>query len=49
MQAYLTAQAESLRKKGRNVENLLLEVTETPFARQVLFNFGSLVNAGSSA
>ena len=43
MQAYLTAQAESLRKKGRNVENLLLEVTETPFARQVLSNFGSLV------
>ena len=43
MQAYITAQAESLRKKGRNVENMLHEVTETPLARTVLSNFGSLV------
>ena len=43
MRAYITVQAESLRKKGRNVEELLLEVTETPFARGVLSNFGSLV------
>ena len=49
MQAYITAQADSLLKKGRNVENMLLEVTETPFARKVLSNFGLLVNADSSA
>jgi GMP synthase (glutamine-hydrolysing) len=42
MRAYITAQADSLTKKGRNVENMLLEVTETPFARRVLSNFGSL-------
>jgi GMP synthase (glutamine-hydrolysing) len=45
MQAYITAQAESLIKKGRNVENMLLEVKETPFARKVLSNFGSLVQS----
>jgi GMP synthase (glutamine-hydrolysing) len=43
MQAYINAQAESLRKKGRNVEDLLLEITVTPFARKVLSNFASLV------
>ncbi|MCX6179674.1 MAG: glutamine amidotransferase [Chlorobiales bacterium] len=43
MQAYINAQAESLKKKGRNVEDLLLGVTETPFARKVLSNFASLV------
>jgi GMP synthase (glutamine-hydrolysing) len=49
MRAYITAQAGSLRKKGRNVEMLLNEVTETPFARQVLTNFAALVNSGSKA
>ena len=43
MRAYITAQAESLRKKGRNVEDFLLEVRDTPFARKVLSNFSSLL------
>jgi GMP synthase (glutamine-hydrolysing) len=47
MQGYITAQTESLGKKGRNVESLLNEVSETPFARMVLTNFAALVNAGS--
>ena len=43
MRAYITAQTESLRKKGRNVEDFLLEVRDTPFARKVLSNFSSLL------
>ncbi|NTW70527.1 MAG: glutamine amidotransferase [Chlorobiaceae bacterium] len=43
MEAYIAAQAESLSRKGRDVEKLLYEVIDTPFARSVLTNFGALV------
>ncbi len=45
MQAYITAQAESLRKSGRNADALLSGVTATPFARKILTNFAALVDA----
>ena len=39
MQAYITAQVESFRNKGCNVDNMILKVTETPFPPSVLPNF----------
>ncbi|MEI6756474.1 MAG: glutamine amidotransferase [Chlorobium sp.] len=44
MQAYISAQSKTLLRNGQNVERLLQEVTETPFARKVLSNFAELVD-----
>jgi len=43
MQAYISAQGESLRQSGRSVGNLLKDAVDTPHARKVLTNFGTLV------
>jgi GMP synthase (glutamine-hydrolysing) len=44
MRAYISAQADSLRREGRTVDGLLSQVRESPFARKVLTNFAALVN-----
>jgi len=49
IQAYITAQEESLKKSGLSAEALLSGVTATPFARKVLANFAALVDTAGSA
>ena len=49
MKAYITAQADSLRKNGGNVEDLLIKVTKTPFAQRVLSNFGAMIEGCRNA
>jgi GMP synthase (glutamine-hydrolysing) len=44
MQAYITAQAENLRKSKRNPDVILSGVTDTPFARKILTNFAALID-----
>ncbi|NHQ60741.1 glutamine amidotransferase [Chlorobium sp. BLA1] len=48
MQTYIAAQAESLRKSGRNVEQLLHDAAETPHARKVLTNFASMLHRSNN-
>ncbi len=43
MQLYILAQSETLKREGREVDGLLLKVSETPFASKVLSNFAALV------
>lgn len=42
MSAYISAQEKTLRKEGRSVEDLLLQVAECHFASKVLTNFAAL-------
>jgi GMP synthase (glutamine-hydrolysing) len=44
MGAYISAQAESIRREERSVEGLLLQIAECPSASMVLTNFAALVN-----